>query len=1235
MKLLKKLMCGFLSVALILSCCTNIVFAEDSGIPSEKKTIYNFSCKEEEMNLENTALITETPVSYYQGYTDDFFVSTNTFPGFEHGTLFIRDKGAANGGTYTKSAYGNNGELYDGLEGRDYWMSFDITTGATVYMVDREGQMWPSKPDDWYLAGDIGGKSVFAKHFNAGEKVNVPCYGWNEEWDKADERIFKDPSYFVVAWDNDVGLKSFTYTLDSGTPVTVDGYSEIDKGGVYNVNLEYRTDGYNIVTKLTAMDAEAKVEVSGEESIKLEYGYPQSVEYTITSEAGDEVGVYTVNYTMLDKRDAGIEVNSALSEFNAKENLTNIYMPENYAGDTAACEVPIASYDENNYYTCAEYQITYTQGSSEKTVYADYADIYNYIGKYTNASAVVSAWKYTDENVYTINKGVDFYTDGYSFGVTGSAFDRASHILTSSQFAPGNVSADSFEAADDTVAQQYADEFKSWLRNDSNYMYTMTPNYDCVVYAAFSQKNSKNHTGFIADGWTFNDYSGVSVPDEAVLEEFKDYSSPKWWMTDSAYNYNGNPYLLIKNKYTTEAATNSRNYFYIWSKSVKAGETVYIPVGGSAFSSARDVEAPKVLINWRSGEMSDDVSGAVMCGERRILIDDSLKSRTLPTMVAEVGDVLSYEGNNGATAEFSQDEITILPCVVEAVITSEAGSKVKYMLSFKEQPEITSVNVSPIRGKFVENTGKNKIELSPYLAGEIYQEKRSRQVFEEDENGILQPVYDENGDYLFESSVRPVGRAFYRDRAQHKYAHVGEGFKNMQYFWIPSNDATTRRKTVYTNENEAYAADNNGEEKLWEFENEDGTVEKLNYTEMSSRYEDYVLGNNEYFNFTADGSGVVYAVLEYDSPNFNVVNGWKKFTVDVPLPEGHASWSSVDADVTNPLYPYQLGKIQYDGHATEYHIFDTVYYKAFEADEVVSIPTTGVADSDVMAVMIGWEDFISDDAGGMLYYGNNRMRLRNDKEKYTVYVYDNKNMDISFTPAYEYARAELSDTDVKLSELPKTVTLDTTNAFGVSRTFEIEFVVGSLDENKVFNLDTASEYTVYESEDGGAYNADKGFIKFSEGVYMLEENLELGVSSYYSDRLTHKFTSENTDSIFDGATYIRRPKKSGDYGNWGFSYASSFYADSRYNGKDGNGSWISFGISSDADIYVGVPGDGVWPNKPDDWQEADVKLAGCTKVYKKSYSIGDNVEIPSMGWYSEWDVERTSWDLPVYVVVWN
>ena len=99
----------------------------------------------------------------------------------------------------------------------------------------------------------------------------------------------------------------------------------------------------------------------------------------------------------------------------------------------------------------------------------------------------------------------------------------------------------------------------------------------------------------------------------------------------------------------------------------------------------------------------------------------------------------------------------------------------------------------------------------------------------------------------------------------------------------------------------------------------------LNYSEMLSRYEDYVLGDNEYFNFTADGDGVVYVALDTESANFNISKGWKHMSVEVPIPQGHIGWNSVEAEVTNVYYPYQLGKIQYDSHATEYQSFSEIY----------------------------------------------------------------------------------------------------------------------------------------------------------------------------------------------------------------------------------------------------------------------------------------------------------------------
>lgn len=549
-----------------------------------------------------------------------------------------------------------------------------------------------------------------------------------------------------------------------------------------------------------------------------------------------------------------------------------------------------------------------------------------------------------------------------------------------------------------------------------------------------------------------------------------------------------------------------------------------------------------------------------------------------------------------------------------------------HKIKLRIQPQILNITPSKERDKFVSNTGSNEISLASSTVGTLVQTSVLFQQFEEDEDGILQPVYGSDGKYVFNTVKKTVGAPFYKDRTQHKFAHVGDAFKNMQYFTIPSNDSVNRRKTVYSNENTSYVSQN-GKNKEWSYTNSDGTTSQLDYLQMSTEYENYFLSDSEYFSFTPTDSGTVYAAFETVSPNYTYANGWKRLTVNVPLPEGHSEWSSVEAYENDTAYPYQLGKIQYDAHKTEYHNFKYIYYRHFDAYETVSIPTTGIESSDVGAFMVDWNDFVSADFGGTLSFNENNINIRSDRSDYTIDLISDEDIVLDFTANAPGTIVNLSDTKILSTELPKTITVDVTNYFGGQKTFNITFNRINAKANKLINFDVASEYGVY-NKDNSFYNTDKAFNSFSEGVYMVEDDLKRGVSALYSDRLTHKFTAYNTSDMFEGATYIRRPKKSGDYGSLGISANSDFYSAN-------NSTWIAFTVTSDADVYVAVPFDS-WPNKPDDWEEDNsVELAGNKKVYKKSFSAGSYVSIPSHGWDTSWDKKHESWDLPTYVIVWR
>lgn len=123
---------------------------------------------------------------------------------FEGATAIRRNKGDAFGSNNTEAStakyWGN--PAYSGKDDNGYYLTFEVSSDATVYVVDREGKGWPNKPDGWQTSKyKYGSATMFYKTFKAGETVQIPNYGWDNSWTTlTSDRAFKDPSYYVVVW---------------------------------------------------------------------------------------------------------------------------------------------------------------------------------------------------------------------------------------------------------------------------------------------------------------------------------------------------------------------------------------------------------------------------------------------------------------------------------------------------------------------------------------------------------------------------------------------------------------------------------------------------------------------------------------------------------------------------------------------------------------------------------------------------------------------------------------------------------------------------------------------------------------------------------------------------------------------------------------------------------------------------------------------------------------------------
>lgn len=94
---------------------------------------------------------------------------------------------------------------FDGKDHNPYWMEFIVSSGATVFVTDPWNTGWINAPADWTKNSTssvlLDGKTAFYyKHYNAGEKVQIPNWGLASSWD--DTTLLFDPPIYVVVWDS-------------------------------------------------------------------------------------------------------------------------------------------------------------------------------------------------------------------------------------------------------------------------------------------------------------------------------------------------------------------------------------------------------------------------------------------------------------------------------------------------------------------------------------------------------------------------------------------------------------------------------------------------------------------------------------------------------------------------------------------------------------------------------------------------------------------------------------------------------------------------------------------------------------------------------------------------------------------------------------------------------------------------------------------------------------------------
>ena len=267
----------------------------------------------------DTPTLTQIERGVTESYTnaDGCVITTASSAEFEGAYVLQRNKGGDTTGPNWEAEPNYIG-AFDGQNGNPYWMTFTMNVAGTVYVVDMEGKGWPNRGDwlvdttgltfgIWEMTINGSSGRLFSKHFNAGDTVYMPNYGWKDEWKDEtvkDGRVFTNPSIYLIVPDSDLtksaSLKSLTYTVGDGSAVTVPDF----------VSGSTETNTFDVT--IADMSAAVKVAAEGITNANASISYSSNVaadgtvtfegntaQVVVTVKSADEsvTNTYTINFT--------------------------------------------------------------------------------------------------------------------------------------------------------------------------------------------------------------------------------------------------------------------------------------------------------------------------------------------------------------------------------------------------------------------------------------------------------------------------------------------------------------------------------------------------------------------------------------------------------------------------------------------------------------------------------------------------------------------------------------------------------------------------------------------------------------------------------------------------------------------------------------------------------------------------------------------------------------------------
>ena len=244
----------------------------------------------------------------YSDRSDRFVTSENTSAYFNGATIIRRPKDEVGPLKFDKA---NNAVIkgskeqpyfsgaFSGKNGEPYWMSFQVSSGATVFMSAVNGT-WYNAPADWTKASDnslkLSGKTdVYYKHYNAGETVNIPNYGWSDTL--AETTTYWDPPVYAVVWDSDGKTNPDALSANTAlSAITVNGTAVEVVAEQKTYEITVGADAAQAVLAVTAAEAGAAVQYGdGSEGANTVETFPSSITVTVTAPKGNKEA-YTFNF---------------------------------------------------------------------------------------------------------------------------------------------------------------------------------------------------------------------------------------------------------------------------------------------------------------------------------------------------------------------------------------------------------------------------------------------------------------------------------------------------------------------------------------------------------------------------------------------------------------------------------------------------------------------------------------------------------------------------------------------------------------------------------------------------------------------------------------------------------------------------------------------------------------------------------------------------------------------------